>query len=77
MGANDGQEGNKYSCCVSCQRSLLGKSKNPPKFSIANGFVIGHLPEVFDDISDIISSMIACIKPFAYLLSFKGGKIKT
>lgn len=43
-------EGKHYQCCSSCYLSLK-KSKNdemsnPPKFSIANGFAIGHIPSV-------------------------------
>jgi hypothetical protein len=43
-------EGKHYICCTSCYSSLM-KSKNdelcnPPKFSIANGFAIGHIPYV-------------------------------
>jgi hypothetical protein len=42
--------GNQYQCCCSCYNSLTkGKKeegRNPPKFSIANGFVIGHIPNI-------------------------------
>lgn len=55
---------------------LQGKSKSPPKIFIANGFAIGYLPENFNDISDIIASMISRVRPFAYILSFKGGQNK-
>ena len=72
---NGGTE-NRYSCCETCYRSLLSRGKSPPKFSIANGFVIGHLPEEFKDISDIIASMISRVRPFAYILSFQGGQNK-
>ena len=68
---------NKYSCCDSCQRSLSSKNKStPPKFSIANGFAIGHLPKDFDEISDVIASMISRVRPFGYILSFQGGQGK-
>ena len=37
-----------YCCCGSCYNSMTSRSKdekqNPPKFAIANGFVIGHIP---------------------------------
>ena len=68
---------NKYSCCDSCQRSLSSKNKStPPKFSIANGFAIGHFPKDFDEISDVIASMISRVRPFGYILSFQGGQGK-
>ena len=38
--------------------------------------MIGHLPEEFKDISDIIASMISRVRPFAYILSFQGGQNK-
>ena len=72
----DGERENRYSCCESCYCSLQGKGKSPPKFSIANGFAIGHLPAEFNDISDIIASMISRVRPFAYILSFQGGQNK-
>ena len=37
-----------YCCCDQCYRSITSPNNeecsNPPKFSIANGFVIGHIP---------------------------------
>ena len=37
-----------YTCCCKCHKSMTSPSKeekiNPPKFAIANGFVIGHIP---------------------------------
>ena len=38
--------------------------------------VIGHLPDEFNDISDIIASMIPRIRPFAYILGFQGRQNK-
>jgi hypothetical protein len=39
-----------YQCCSSCYNCLVkGKKeegRNPPKFSIANGFAIGHIPKL-------------------------------
>jgi hypothetical protein len=39
-----------YECCESCHRSLVATKNEscdykPPKFAIANGFAIGHIPE--------------------------------
>ena len=39
--------GNGWVACVQCRSSLSPRHRenhNPPKFAIANGFVIGHLP---------------------------------
>lgn len=39
-----------YECCESCYGSLHYSKRrnqdNPPKYAIANSFVIGHLPEI-------------------------------
>ena len=44
------KDGNHYQCCATCYTSLVkGKKEdylNPPKFSIANGFAVGHIPDV-------------------------------
>ena len=71
----NGLRENKYSCCDSCHRSFLSKNElSPPKFSIANGFSIGHLPEEFSHVSDIVASMLSPVRPFAYILTFQGGQ---
>ena len=71
-----------YMCCSSCHTSLLNNKnvKGPPRYSIANGFLIGHIPEnVMEeiDITELVSAMIAPIRPFSYALSFSGGALKT
>ena len=72
-----------YTCCSSCQASLLMNSKKvkgPPRYSIANGFLIGHIPKhVMEelDITELVSAMIAPIRPFSYALTFSGGALKT
>ena len=74
----NGEKENKYSSCDSCHRSLLSNTAlSPPKFSIANGFAIGHLPEDFSHVSDIVASMLSPVRPFAYLLTFQGGQSKS
>jgi hypothetical protein len=45
-----GEHGDQYTCCQSCYASLSSSSKEerstPPKFAIANGFAIGHIPRI-------------------------------
>ena len=40
-----------YECCESCYGNFhyatKKKEHNPPKYALANGFVIGHLPVPF------------------------------
>ena len=70
-----------YTCCSSCLMSLTRKVvKGPPKYSIANGFLIGHIPNTVmeeSDITELVSAMIAPIRPFSYALTFSGGALKT
>ena len=71
-----------YMICQSCNNSLT-TNKNvraPPRFSIANGFVIGHIPHEIitaNDITELISAMIAPVRPFSYAISFSGGSLKS
>ena len=67
-----------YTCCQKCVDSLKTKSANaPPKFTIANGFVLGPISEQeISDISDILSILIASIFPFLYVVAFRGGSNK-
>ena len=71
-------KGTCYSGYKRCTLAMTEAKKDskPPKFSIANGWAIGHLPEEFDDVSDVVALLIAPVRPFAYILSFKGGSSK-
>lgn len=45
------RDGVNYQCCVSCYNSCTRGKKDdelssPPKFAIANGFAIGHIPNI-------------------------------
>jgi len=45
------REGDNFECCQSCNSSMQPskakkKGSKPPKYAIANGFVIGHFPSV-------------------------------
>ena len=71
-----------YMCCASCKLSLVRNKtvKGPPRLSIANGFVIGHVPASImeeHDITELVSAMIAPVRPFSYSLTFSGGALKT
>ncbi len=72
----------EFMCCSQChramQKSRLGKA--PPKFAIANGFVIGSIPREIiaeEDLSDLISAMISPVRPFSYVFSYLGGAHKS
>mmetsp|Transcript_6664 Transcript_6664/g.8397 ORF Transcript_6664/g.8397 Transcript_6664/m.8397 type:complete len:142 (-) Transcript_6664:79-504(-) len=45
------REGDNFECCQSCNSGMQPskakkKGSKPPKYAIANGFVIGHFPSV-------------------------------
>lgn len=86
---NDG-----YETCVSCHRSLTRSTvKSPPKFSIANGFIIGTIPEVLrykkkdgeevtyefpeDKLTDLLCAAIAVVRPFAYVFAYMATAVKS
>ena len=77
----------KYDACMSCHRSLTTKKvQSPPKFSIANGFVIGSIPRVLryvdkegnqveyalaeSCLTDLLCAAIAVVRPFGYVFSY-------
>ncbi len=58
------ENGDRYTCCQSCYTSMTSSSRKedgstPPKFAIANGFAIGHIPKVlaYRDSNDEICRM--------------------
>ena len=66
---------NGYICCILCQTSLACKRvKGPLRYSIANEFLIGHIPNTVmeeSDSTELVSAMIAPTKPFSYALTFQ------
>ena len=54
--------------------------KDPPRLSIENGFVTGHIPNsVMEEhgITELVSAMIAPVRIFPYAFMFSGGTLKT
>ncbi len=59
----------------------------PPKFAIANGFVIGSMPKVLQltmangekkviaehKVTDLLKAMIAPVRPYGSIFSYPGG----
>ena len=56
-----------YCCCSTCYSSMVSGCKeekqNPPKFAIANGFVIGHIPRIHMGFYDSNHNYIDLPKP--------------
>jgi hypothetical protein len=73
---------NEYMCCISCKTSLRPHmiETAPPRLSIANGFVIGKIPDEIlpqEEITDILAAMIAPVRPFMHIVSYSGGQHRT
>ena len=78
---------------VTCSHCFCGMSPNncnkvaPPKYSIANGFVIGSIPpkafpigngkyldvEKDEDVNEVLRAMIAPIRPYGCIFAYSGG----
>ncbi|MGH3055663.1 MAG: DUF6570 domain-containing protein, partial [Gaiellaceae bacterium] len=67
-----------FQTCSSCRRALKINhlSGAPPKHAISNGFAIGHLPVDIGEISDLMSIVIAPIRPYGYVVVMRGGRHK-
>ena len=77
------------SVCYSGMQSHMATKKNPPKFSIANGFVIGSFPQEiqftnkdgervtrkidYHELTDILKAMSAPVRPYGAVFAFFGG----
>ncbi len=77
-----GRKDDSYMCCSSCKTSLRPHLVNtaPPRNAIANGFVIGKVPDEVvseDEITDVLAAMIAPVRPFMHVVSYTGGQHKT
>ena len=79
-------------CCFSAMRPTMAL-KNPPKFSVANGFPTGCIPERIsyrekngnettveitdDDLTDLLRLYLAPVRPWGCVLGHTGGKHKS
>jgi len=74
----------KFLCCSTCCSSFRKEYiySSPPKFSFANNFLIGLLPDdawkthETEQMNILLPLMIAPIRPFYYLFSINGGACK-
>jgi len=80
-------DNNCYLCCSTCDGSLRKAyiNSSPPKYSFANNFLIGTLPDNawknpntgVNEMNLLLPLMIAPIRPFYYLFCVQGGQCKT
>ena len=77
------------SVCFSGMQSYMATKKTPPKFSIANGFVIGSFPQEiqftdkagervtrkidYHELTDILKAMSAPVRPYGAVFAYFGG----
>ena len=84
-----------YSTCSTCFSGIKPHitEKNPPKYSIANGFVIGSFPKEIqvrnksgfqlkkvikeEELTDLLKAMVAPIRPYRYIFAYSGGAQKS
>ena len=70
-----------FEACSSCYGAWQNKDcDSPPKFAISNGFAIGHVPtdviEADNQITQQMSSLLAPVRPFAYIFAYTAGAHK-
>ena len=87
------RKGDGFVCCSTCRHGLRAsraESKNPPKYSIANNFATGALPEYLtirledgtertfevteESLTPEIRAAVAPVRPHAYVHSYSGGR---
>jgi len=81
------------SICYSAMQPQMACKKTPPKFAIANGFVIGSFPREItffnkdgqrltrkvedDEITDTLKAMVAPLRPYGCVFAYSGGAQKS
>ena len=87
---------NGYATCTVCNSGMqasMASKKTPPKFAIANGFVIGSFPQEIQffnkegelvkrkieeyELTDLVKAMAAPIRPYGCVFAFAGGAQKS
>jgi hypothetical protein len=82
-----------YSVCYTGMQPQMASKKTPPKFAIANGFVIGSFPQEIkyfnkegqrvtrkvedDELTDTLKAMVAPLRPYGYVFAYLGSAQKS
>lgn len=72
--------GAAFEACSQCYHAWCNKTDNPPKHAISNGFAIGYIPTDIikqNVITEVMSSFIAPVRPFAYVFAYTAGAHKS
>ena len=81
------------SVCFSAMQPQMASKKTPPKFAIANGFVIGSFPQEItfinkegqivtrkvedEELTDTLKAMVAPLRPYGCIFAYSGGAQKS
>jgi hypothetical protein len=87
---------NGYATCGCCYKGMcpnLANKRIPPKFAIANGFVIGSFPRKIEftnedgkrtarnindnELTDLLKAMVAPVRPYECAYAYSGGSQKS
>jgi hypothetical protein len=87
---------NGYATCACCYKGMcqnLAKKRTPPKFAIANGFVIGSFPREIkftnkdgkrnnrnitdNELTDLLKAMLAPVRPYGCVFAYSVGSQKS
>ena len=76
------------SCCFSGMQPCMTTRRFPPKFAIANGFVIGSMPKLLQlttangekktraiaehELNDLLKAIMAPVRPYGSIFSYTG-----
>jgi hypothetical protein len=85
-----------FATCACCYKGMSynkATKTTPPKFAIANGFVIGSFPQVLEwtdkdgnqkvrkiednELTDLLKAMLSPIRPYGYIFASTGGSQKS
>ena len=89
------RKSNTFDACENCvngMRPNMTDKTSPPRHAIANGFVIGHIPQIIstkgpnnilvkteirdEDLTDILCSFLSPIRAYGYMFAYSGGDHK-
>ena len=85
-----------FATCACCHKGMSynkATKTTPPKFAIANGFVIGSFPQVLEwtdkdgkeriraiedsELTDLLKAMLSPVRPYGYIFAYTGGSQKS
>ena len=95
LSAQSRKYNNGYATCACCYKGMcpnLAKKRTPPKFAIANGFMIGLFPQEIEftnkdgkrnvrniniNLTDLLKAMLAPVRPYGCVFAYTAGSQKS